>query len=463
MSLSKIFISLVVIALAVAGYYYFSQQSETSEKTMLKTKVSDGEFIINVIATGELQAKRSEKIRGPKGMRSARIYQTTISDMIAEGTVVQEGEYVATLDRTELDTKLKEAQTEIDKIDTQLEQARIDTAIEMRGMRDQLINMKFSMKEKGLEVEQSKYEAPMVIQQVNIELQRMERDYTQLESKYQLTREKSEAKISEIMTSLKQTQLKMNQLSSLSDDFIIKAPKDGMLIYARGWDGKVGPGSQISTWDPVVAELPDLTDMVSKTYINEVDISRVKKGQDVELKVDAFPDSKYTGKVIQVANIGEQLRNYDSKVFEVVVQLNEADSILRPAMTTSNEITTDVLMDRLSIPLEGLYTDSLSYVYMDQGGRLVKKEVIIGLSNDEAIMIEHGLTASDEIYLTEPANPEELSLVKLDPKIKKEIKRKQEEEKKARQAEMMKKMKDVKDEKISSDGGNGGGGFIIFN
>jgi len=120
-------------------------------------------------------------------------------------------------------------------------------------------------------------------------------------------------------------------------------------------------------------------------------------------------------------------------------------------------------MDRLSIPLEGLYTDSLSYVYMDQGGRLVKKEVIIGLSNDEAIMIEHGLTASDEIYLTEPANPEELSLVKLDPKIKKEIKRKQEEEKKARQAEMMKKMKDVKDEKISSDGGNGGGGFIIFN
>jgi len=463
MPYSRYLFPLLLAGILAASYFYLKPGTQQEQIKALKTTVGKGEFVIRVTATGELKAKRSEKIRGPQGMRSARIYQTNITDLVPEGTVVKEGEYVATLDRTELDTKLKEAQTEIDKIDTQLEQARIDTAIEMRGMRDQLINMKFSMKEKGLEVEQSKYEAPMVIQQVNIELQRMERDYTQLESKYQLTREKSEAKISEIMTSLKQTQLKMNQLSSLSDDFIIKAPKDGMLIYARGWDGKVGPGSQISTWDPVVAELPDLTDMVSKTYINEVDISRVKKGQDVELKVDAFPDSKYTGKVIQVANIGEQLRNYDSKVFEVVVQLNEADSILRPAMTTSNEITTDVLMDRLSIPLEGLYTDSLSYVYMDQGGRLVKKEVIIGLSNDEAIMIEHGLTASDEIYLTEPANPEELSLVKLDPKIKKEIKRKQEEETKARQAEMMKKMKDVKDEKISSDGGNGGGGFIIFN
>ena len=189
MSMSKIILSLLAV-IAVAAYFLYPTQSNTSEKAVLKTAVSDGEFVIKVMATGELKAKRSEKIRGPRGMRQARIYQTTISDLVAEGTVVKEGDYVATLDRTELDTKLKEAQTEMDKIDTQLEQARIDTAIEMRGMRDQLINMKFSMKEKQLEVEQSKYEAPMVIQQANIELERIERDYKQLESKYQLTQEK---------------------------------------------------------------------------------------------------------------------------------------------------------------------------------------------------------------------------------------------------------------------------------
>ncbi|MFK7807576.1 MAG: efflux RND transporter periplasmic adaptor subunit [Saprospiraceae bacterium] len=453
---------LLIIGALVAGYFYFTPDTKKSQVKALKTTVEKGEFIIRVTATGELKAKRSEKIRGPQGMRSARIYQTNITDLVPEGTVVQEGEYVATLDRTELDTKLKETQSELDKVGTQLEQARIDTAIEMRGLRDQLINMKFSMKEKQLEVEQSKYEAPMVIQQSNIELERIQRDYNQLEAKYDLTEEKSVAKISEIMADLSQAELKRTRLADLSNSFRIVAPKSGMVIYARSWNGKVGPGSQISTWDPVVAELPDLSDMVSKTYINEVDISRVKKGQEVTLNVDAFPENVYTGTVIQVANIGEQLKNYDSKVFEVTVQVNETDSILRPAMTTSNEIVTDVFTDVLSIPLEALFSDSLSYVYMEDGGTVVKKEVITGLSNDEGIIIEHGLSANDEIRLVAPENPEKLSFVALDPKIKTEIKERMEKEKLERQEAMNKKMKSVKDEKLQSEAG-GGGGMMFFN
>ena len=81
-------------------------------------------------------------------MRGAQIYNATISNMVTEGTVVKQGEYVASLDPTELETKLKEAQTEIDKIQTQLDQAKIDTAIEMRALRDDLVNLGFSMEEK---------------------------------------------------------------------------------------------------------------------------------------------------------------------------------------------------------------------------------------------------------------------------------------------------------------------------
>lgn len=462
MSYTRYLFPLLLIGALAAAYFYFTPSAEKSQEATLKTSVSKGEFVIRVNATGELKAKRSEKIRGPQGMRSARIYQTNITDLVPEGTIVKEGDYVATLDRSELDGKLKEAQSELDKIETQLEQTRIDTAIEMRGLRDQLINMKFSMKEKQLEVEQSKYEAPMVIQQANIELERIHRDYSQLESKYELTEEKSVAKINEIMADLKQEELKRKRMADLSSDFRILAPKSGMVIYARSWNGKVGPGSQISTWDPVVAELPDLSDMVSKTYINEVDISRVKKGQEVTMRVDAFPENSYSGTVIQVANIGEQLKNYDSKVFEVTVQVNEGDSILRPAMTTSNEIVTDILPDVLSIPLEALFSDSLSFVFVENAGKISKREVITGLSNDEAIVIAHGLSGNEEVLLVAPSNADELSLVEVDPKIKADIKKQLEDEQKARQEAMNAKMKAVKEEKVSSEGG-GGGGMIIFN
>ncbi len=69
-----------------------------------------------------------------------------------------------------------------------------------------------------------------------------------------------------------------------------------MVIYRRGWDGqKQGVGTEISVWDPIVAELPNLKEMKSKTYVNEIDISKVKVKQEVRIGVDAFPDKKFTG------------------------------------------------------------------------------------------------------------------------------------------------------------------------
>ncbi|MCP3929431.1 MAG: HlyD family efflux transporter periplasmic adaptor subunit [Bacteroidetes bacterium] len=363
MSFQKLLVPVLILILAGAAYYFISKKTGTEQKKELSTLVEKGEFKVYVTATGELKAKKSEKIRGPQGMRSARIYQTTISDMVPEGTLVNEGDYVATLDRTELDTRMKEAQTSLEKIQTQLDQAKIDTALELRSLRDQLINLKFGMEEKRLQVEQSKYEPQMVIRQSEIDLEKSERDYKQLIKRYELTQIKSGAKISEILTSMKQEQSKLQRVMDLSNDFMIRAPKSGMVIYARSWNGKVGPGSQISTWDPVVAELPDLSDMVTTTYVNEVDISKVRKGQDVKIKVDAFPENEYTGHIITVANIGEQLRGYDAKVFEVMVQVLETDSILRPAMTTSNEILTYIFEDVVHIPLEALQSDSMAYVF----------------------------------------------------------------------------------------------------
>jgi hypothetical protein len=463
--LRKLILPLVALAAIGAGIWHFSRDTATSSaKTQAKTlttTVKKGEFRIYVAATGELKAKNSEEIKGPAGMRSAQIWQATISDMVAEGTVVKAGDYVASLDRTELETKLKETQTEIDKIQTQLEQAKIDTAIELRGIRDDLVNLKFAMDEKRLQVEQSRYEPKMVIQQAEIDLQKSERDLKQLEKRYELTQTKSKAKISEILASLSQQELKRQRLADLSEQFIVKAPKDGMVIYARSWNGKVGPGSQISTWDPVVAELPDLSIMISKTYVNEVDISKVQKGQDVKVKVDAFPDREYTGTVITVANVGEQLRGYDSKVFEVSVRINEVDSILRPAMTTSNEVLTYTYNEVLFIPIEALQNDTIPYVFLKKDGKIVKKEVIAGETNDNEVIIEHGLAENEEVLLTLPDNPERLPLVPVDSKIKAEIKQRLEAEKKKRQEEAMQKLKQVKEDYQPKNDG-GGGGFIIF-
>ena len=402
MKILRILAPIIIILAGFLIWRFSGSSASPKQNSQISSTVDQGEFTVFVTAEGELQAKRSKKIMGPSGMRMAQIWETTIQDLIAEGTVVKEGDYVAQLDRTEIQSKMNDIQVEIDKINTQLEQARIDTSIEMRGLRDQLINLQFGMEENKLQVELSKYEPQAVIRQKNIEYEKSEREYSQQIAKIDLTQEKNKAKIQEIQASLRQEQNKMNKLLDVSKDFTVTAPADGMVIYARTWEGKVTPGSRLRAWDPTVAELPDLSEMISKTYINEVDISKVKPGMAAKIYVDAFPDKSYTGMVQTVANIGEQLRNTDAKVFEVVVSVDQSDSILRPAMTTRIEILTEQFEMANYIPLEALFYDSLPFVYMEKNNKLIRQEVLPVASNDFSSLIALGLDEGERVFLSKP-------------------------------------------------------------
>ena len=182
-----------------------------------------------------------------------------------------------------------------------------------------------------------------------------------------------------------------------------------MVIYHREWSGqKRKVGSSVSPWDLTVATLPDLTVMISKTYVNEIDVSKLNIGQYVRIGVDAFPEKTYTGEVSEVANIGEQLPNTDAKVFEVTIRVNEYDPILRPSMTTSNQIVTKNFDDVIFVPLEAIHPDdSLSYVFTTRGRKQV---VITGDQNENFIIVEKGLTENDEVYLSVPDSPERFTL-----------------------------------------------------
>ena len=197
------------------------------------------------------------------------------------------------------------------------------------------------MEEMKIALGQSQYEPPATIRQAQINLDKAERAYEQARMNYALKVKQAQADMTEVKINLAKQERTKQEMEDVLSDFDIYAPAPGMVIYKREWNGqKRTVGSEINPWDLTVATLPDLSTLVSKTYVNEIDISKVTTGQNVRLGVDAFPEKKFTGKVIDVANIGEQLPNTDAKVFEVTIRLNENDTILRPSMTTSNQIVT---------------------------------------------------------------------------------------------------------------------------
>lgn len=405
-----------IALLAVIAYFVFSGNRKNQQ---IIATVKKGSFPIEVTTTGELIAKSSEKIYGPQALRQIQIWQVKIQDIIPDGTVVDSGQYVASLDRTEISNKIKDEETNLEKLESQMTKTRLDTSLELRSARDELINLKYALEEKKITLDQSKYEPPATIRQVQIDLEKSERALEQAEKNYKLRYQKAVANMQEVSASYNQAKRKLEQMTSVLQEFNVKAPKAGMVIYRRNWDGnKIGIGSTVNAWDNIVAELPDLSEMISKTYVNEIDISKVKTGQAVRIGIDAFPEKKFTGKVTEVANIGEQLQNTNAKVYEVRILVHEFDSILRPAMTTKNTILTNIIDSVLFIPIEAIFNaDSVTFVYKKKGSSVTRQQVILGPSNDNEIIVREGVEEEDEVLLVPPEKAEKLTLQKLPPEI----------------------------------------------
>ena len=379
----------------------------------MDVEVKKAELTVHVSASGELLAAKSEKIYAPgQGMRSVNIWQVNITDLIPEGSKVDSGSYIGTLDRGEIGAKLKENEIEVQKAQSVYTQTQLDTTLNMREARNELVNLKFAMEEAQIALDQSEFEPPATIRQNKIALEKAELKYNQTLKNYKVKKLQFAAKMAEAQATLNQAIKKEEKIQSVLDQFIIKAPKSGILIYAKSWNGnKKVVGSRVSAWSPTVALLPNLSKMISQTYINEVDIANVKKGQVVEIGLDGAPDMKLTGVIDYVATVGEQLPNSEAKVYEVKIYVNESDSSLLPGMTTSNDILVDAYEEVLQLPIESVFSnDSISYVYKKDGFSIERKEVKVGGSNAVNIVIEEGLDEGDKVLFTPPENSEDMPI-----------------------------------------------------
>lgn len=412
--MNKKLLIFILSALAlIVVVWYFTRKDPTKVESV-KVPVKFGQFIVDVSTTGELEAKSSENIYGPENLRSLQIWSDIrINQLIPEGTLVDSGDFVASLDQTEVMSKLKDLESELEKLESQYTKTMLDTSLNLRAARNDLINLKFGLEEQQIKVEQSRYEPPAVQRQEEINLDKARRAYDQAVENYSLRLEKSKAEMQEVSATLEQARRRRQRMLDILQQFTVYAPKPGMIIYRRDWRGrKTETGSTVSSWDNVVALLPDLSRMITKTYVNEIDISKVRVGQPVKISIDAFPEREYSGVVNEVANIGEQRPGSDAKVFEVVISVNESDTIMRPAMTTKNIIITEQIDSVLFIPIEALHSnDSLSYVFKEVGMRITKKQVKPGQTNNNEIIILEGLKKGDEVLLTIPENHADLKIV----------------------------------------------------
>ena len=449
----------VALLLLLSAWYFTNRNAPANDSLM--TKVKKGKFEIIVTTTGELRAKKQVKISAPgPEMMAVDVYNgVKISNLIAEGTVVKKGAFVAQLDQAPVMNKISEASLEVQKKTAEMTQAKLDTTLTLRDARDELSNLKYAVEQAKLTRDQSIYEAPAEQRRVSIEFEKSGKNHEQKTQNYKTKVAQAETKVQIINSDLQKAQNKLNQLNDLVKKFTINAPEDGMLIYDKDWSGrKKGVGSEVQPWNPTVATLPDLSAMEVVTYVNEVDIQKIKVGQATEIGLDADPAKKLKGVVIQVANVGEQRPNQDSKVFEVVVDVLTTDPDLRPSMTTSCRVHADTYLDALSIPLEAINNEkSISYVFRREDGKLSRRQIRIGAVNESEALIYAGVSEGDEVYLTTPADTTGARFVLVKSNVKPPKPYVSDEEKRIRmKADSLKKMPRPQQQ------GSGGGDMMII-
>jgi multidrug efflux pump subunit AcrA (membrane-fusion protein) len=405
-------ITLIVVASTLVAMFIINKLTTKTDDDHLFTEAEKGNFEISISASGEILAENSLEIKAPEISmgRDFHASDLKIRDIVPEGTEVKEGDFIASLDKTQFDNTLKDERERLTTFRNNLEMKKLDTAVILTTLRNNIRNQKHTLEEAEITLRNSKYEPPTTIRQAEIDLERQKRLLEQKERGYQLKVAQAKRDIATQTMWYNRIDRRVASLEEVLAGFTIKAPAQGMVVYKRDRRGnKIKAGSSINPMERTVATLPDLSSLLSKIYISEIEITKVTPGLKVEIGVDAFPNKKFSGKVFSVANIGEKLENSDTKVFEVMVKLEGSDPDLRPAMTTSNKVIIKTFNDVIYIPTECVHAgiDGIPFVYTRDK---TKQIVITGESNDKNIVIERGLKPKQVVYLIQPENAEDFKV-----------------------------------------------------
>ena len=182
----------------------------------------------------------------------------------------------------------------------------------------------------------------------------------------------------------------------------ITAPANGVIIGRGVEEGETvvggtsafGGGTELFT-------MADLSTLLVKAAINEVDIGKVKRGDRVLLTVDAFPGDTAQGVVRLVppaARLQERVR-----VFDVEIEVTGGARILRPGMTANVRITGPSRTDAIRVPVEAvLLKEGKPVVYKLGGSGPQPVAVTLGLSDLSYVEVTAGLAPGDSIALEDP-------------------------------------------------------------
>ncbi|MBL9211676.1 MAG: efflux RND transporter periplasmic adaptor subunit [Opitutaceae bacterium] len=185
---------------------------------------------------------------------------------------------------------------------------------------------------------------------------------------------------------------------------VIRAPHDGTLLLRDLTEGQVITGAAAQNGGTLLGEVADLTHLMVRTNINEIDVARIKLGDHARVRVDSMRSVLMSGAVKRIATSALETGSDRTRVFPVDVILEEADERLRPGMSATVMFTLARVDEAIAAPLNAVFStpDSARYVFLRKGEGFVAHPVEIGIADTRYVQIVSGLQVGDEVARSRP-------------------------------------------------------------
>ncbi len=222
---------------------------------------------------------------------------------------------------------------------------------------------------------------------------------------------KAGAAVEKARQDLATVKIKLKQAQMELDKTVVKAPFKGIVVLHETYRDNVKRKPRVSdtVWqNQPILYLPDITSMVVKTKIREIDLHKIRKDQKVRVKVDAYPDVEFSGKVASIGALAKSASGNSAiagkeKYFQLTISVDGQDTSLRPGMTARVSVLSGRVQNALIVPVHSIFEDGggkYCYIYADNDFK--KIYIKVGRQNEDFAEILSGLGEGDTLSLTEP-------------------------------------------------------------
>ena len=407
-SANKIIVAVIAAGLVVA-VIMVSGVFSNPYKDLEYAKVTEGEFILDVLVRGELKSEKSRSVIMPEIRGS-----TQLVSLIEEGVRVEPGDEVAQIDMSDLQNQLESTQQQLELQQGNLENFLASKPNQIRSAESSLTTSQYDYELAKLRLDLSEFESQQQQEQRRLAFENAKLGVD--EATRNLESKKSRLEIDEMRqrTRINQAQQRVNDVEAQMEAAILRAPIAGIIVHGETYDGPTAGNRKIRAGDSVhrsqvIVTIPDLSEMLVDTRIGEVEYRKVSLGQTVELRLDAIQGPVFTGYLGDIASIASYDAGADASYFSVRVHLDSVDAAMRPGMTASIRIITDNLEKALYIPNKAVFEADGRTVVFPRNNMPEPREVRLGDRNLDAVIVLDGLEPGEEICLTDPRELENKS------------------------------------------------------